>query len=280
MNLLRAIVNLTEDVENRLREQGGSINRANAQGEALEEYVKDLFAGTRECKNNLERAKVHEGIFSYLGNTNNPPDIILKNGDAIEVKKITSFTADLALNSSYPKAKLFSDSPMITQACRDCEEWKEKDIIYIIGVIRKEKIKQLIFIYGMDYAASNEIYDRIKMVISKGIREIEGVDFTETKELGKVKKVDPLGITDLRIRGMWHISNPLKVYDYIYEVEENEKLNFVAIINEEKFNSFPNEDKLKIKELEDKLKIEVINTSIKNPNNPAKLKKVKLIKNK
>lgn len=280
MNLLRAIVNLTEDVENRLREQGRSVNRANAQGEALEEYIKDLFAETRECEDDLERAKIHEGVFSYLGNANNPPDIILKNGDAIEVKKITSFTADLALNSSYPKAKLFSNSPMITQACRECEEWEEKDIIYIIGIIRSEKIKQLIFIYGIDYAASNEVYDKIKTVISKGIKEIEGVEFTETKELGKVKKVDPLGITDLRIRGMWHISNPLKVYNYIYKIEETEKLNFVAIINEEKFNSFPEEDKLKVKKLKDELKIEVIETSIKNPDNPAKLKKVKLIKNK
>lgn len=280
MNLLRAIVNLTEDVENRLREQGESVNRANAQGEALEEYIKDLFAETRECKNDLERAKIHEDVFSYLGNANNPPDIILKNGDAIEVKKITSFTADLALNSSYPKAKLFSNSPMITQACRECEEWEEKDIIYIIGIIRSEKIKQLIFIYGIDYAASNEVYDKIKTVISKGIKEIEGVEFTETKELGKVKKVDPLGITDLRIRGMWHISNPLKVYNYIYKIEETKKLNFVAIINEEKFNSFPEEDKLKVKKLKDELKIEVIETSIKNPDNPAKLKKVKLIKNK
>lgn len=279
MNLLKAIINLTEDVQNRLRNSNKTINRANAQGEALEEYIKDLFANTRSCTDELERARIHENVFSYLGNANNPPDIILKNGDAIEVKKITSFTADLALNSSYPKSKLFSNSPMITKACRDCEDWEEKDIIYIVGIIKNNNLKQLIFIYGADYAASDEVYNKIKVVISKGIKEISGVEFAETKELGKVKKVDPLGITDLRIRGMWHISNPLKVYDYIYKTNENDNLNFVVIINEEKFNSFPLKDKLVLEELGKNEKLIIKNTSIKDPNNPAKLKKVKLITN-
>ena len=56
-------------------------------GEALEEYVKDIFAGTvNETDENIRNQKLSE-IFSYLGNQNNPPDSMLRGGDAIEVRK-------------------------------------------------------------------------------------------------------------------------------------------------------------------------------------------------
>ena len=37
---------------------------------------------------------------------------------------------------------------------------------------------------------------------------IDGIEFIHTNEIGKLKRVDPLGITNLRIRGMWNIENP------------------------------------------------------------------------
>jgi hypothetical protein len=153
-------------------------------------------------------------VFSYLGNANNPPDLILKNGDAIEVKKIESLNSQIALNSSYPKSKLFSDDPMITDACRNCEEntWIEKDLIYTIGVTEKGRLKLVWFIYGDCYAAEKQVYERVKTAICDGIRQISGIEFTKTKELGRVNNVDPLGITYLRIRGMWGIENPIKVF--------------------------------------------------------------------
>ena len=85
-------------------------------GEALEEYIKDLFSGTVFEKNENKRMEIISKVFSYLGNTNNPPDSILREGDAIEVKKIENKTSSLALNSSFPKAKLYSNSTMITDA--------------------------------------------------------------------------------------------------------------------------------------------------------------------
>lgn len=39
----------------------------------------------------------------------------------------------------------------------------------------------------------------------------------ESKELGHINKVDPLGVTYMRVRGMWGIDNPWKVFSYIYE---------------------------------------------------------------
>lgn len=79
--------------------------------------------------------------------------------------------------------------------------------------------------------------------ISSGITEIPDVEFTETNELGKVKKVDPLGVTDLRIRGMWHIENPHKIFSYLNKVDANATFQVFCLMKTEKFNSFPNADK-------------------------------------
>ena len=128
---------------------------------------------------------------------------------------------ELHLNSSYPKDKLFSDSPMITTACRNCEDWREKDLVYVIGVSKDNKLKALWLVYGNCYAASKEVYERVRDKISKGVNELQDVEFSETNELGRVNKVDPLGITYLRIRGMWGIENPIKVFDYVAPTEKN-----------------------------------------------------------
>lgn len=47
-----------------------------------------------------------------------------------------------------------------------------------------------------------------------GIGEINGLEFAKTKEIGRLNKVDPVGITYLRIRGMWGIKNPVDIRKY------------------------------------------------------------------
>jgi len=278
-NILQALKMLTEnpiiDISARYRANGR--NRANNMGEALESYVKDLFCDTFNIKNERERNKVFSQKFSYIGNQNNPPDLMIANGDAIEVKKIESIGSQISLNSSYPKDKLYSDSPMITQDCRECENWREKDIIYIVGAMQQGKLKALWFIYGDCYAASKNTYERIQNKISEGVNSLPDVEFSETKELGRVNKVDPLGITYLRIRGMWGINNPLHVFDYITNIERDSELTVNAIMLTEKYNSFPESDRQAIEKIS--LKNFVISdVEIKSPNNPAKLLKAKLIK--
>jgi hypothetical protein len=223
-----------------------------------------------------DRLQKFNEVFSYLGNQNNPPDIILRNGDAIETKKVQSPTSALALNSSYPKAKLFADSPMLTQACKNCEDWSEKDIIYIIGHTNDTDIKYLWFVYGDCFSADKEVYEKIKKTISSGITEIPDVEFTETNELGKVKKVDPLGVTDLRIRGMWHIENPHKIFSYLNKVDANATFQVLCLMKTEKFNSFPTADKMALQYLT-KANYSFEDTKIKNPNNPVQLLDCKLI---
>lgn len=275
-NIIKAIINLVKNPVIELKEYSDSHNRANSMGEALEEYVKDIFADTVNETDEIVRNRKISECFSYLGNQNNPPDSIIRDGDAIEVKKIESKGASLALNSSYPKAKLFADSKMITDACRSCEEWEEKDIIYVVGVVNRNKLSGLSMVYGIDYAASEEIYTRIKTVITDGVNSIPDVEFAETNELGRVNRVDPLGITYLRIRGMWGIENPLKVFNYIYSRDESKDFNFMALINQEKYDILEHTEQLE-KLAKQVTGLNILNVEIKVPDNPANLKKAKLI---
>lgn len=277
-SLLTAIANIVTEPIRELEDVYKGRNRANNMGVALEEYIKDAFAGTINETNEQIRLSKLAQTFSYIGNQNNPPDMMLRSGDAIEVKKIESHGAQLALNSSYPKAKLFSDNPMITASCRCCEEWTEKDIIFAVGVINQKILKKLYFVYGIDYAASAEIYERIKVTIMDGIETIPGVEFSETKELGRVNRIDPLGITHLRIRGMWGIKNPANVFSYIIQSSGNAEFELVAIINTDRYNAFSKKERSLIEELaKTKKGLRIDNVEIKTPDNPAALRSAKII---
>lgn len=276
-NILRAIINLVETPKYELKEFYTNHNRANSMGDALEEYIKDIFAGTYTITDEQKRLKMISESFSYLGNNSNPPDAMLKNGDAIEVKKIENNNSSLALNSSYPKHKLYADSPMISIHCKDAEDWNEKDIIYAVGVVDNNKLLNLSFVYGLDYCASEETYTKIKAKIKDGVEAIPGVEFAETRELGRVNKVDPLGITYLRVRGMWGIENPWTVFKYVYEKDLNSEFNFFSIINEEKYSEFNKEDRKEFEDFVNNSDLSMIKIKIKNQDNPAILKNAYLI---
>lgn len=275
-NLLIAIANLVENPITNLVSHYRVVNRANSMGAALEFYIKDLFCNSLD-ENDLEKKiEIYSKYFSYTGNQNNPPDIIIKQGDAIEVKKIESLHSGIALNSSYPKDKLYADSPMITTACRDCEDWREKDLIYTIGVSKDNNLKALWFVYGDCYSANKEVYEGKKTIISEGINELQNIEFSETKELGRVNRVDPLGITYLRIRGMWGIENPIKVFDYVVPSERTSDFFVNVILLKEKYLSFPEKDRRNIETLIGN-NFSIKDIKIKSPNNPAKLLEAKLL---
>lgn len=278
-NLLIAITNIVENPITDLISFYSGSNRANNMGDALETYVKDVFCNSIEL-NNHQKDELYSQNFSYLWNQNNPPDLIIKNSDAVEVKKIETLWSAIALNSSYPKNKLYIDDSRITNECRICEgtAWEQKDIIYAVGIAPKEinKLKAIWFVYGDCYAAKKEVYQRVADKISNWISEIPDVELVETNELAKVKKVDPLGITDLRVRGMWHIDNPIKVFHDITCIDEKHNFTLNALILEEKYNSFPEKDRAKLESLQNE-NFRVQDISIKSPNNPAHLLRAKLI---
>jgi hypothetical protein len=277
-NIIKAFINIVNNYNTNVQTLTQGNNRANNMGEGLENYIKDVFANTINQENITNKLERFSEVFSYQGNKNNPPDLILKNSDAIEIKKIQSKTSNLALNSSFPKAKIYANSPMITDACRECESWNEKDMIYVVGHLPKgtEQLKSLWLIYGDCFCADEETYLRIKRTISDGINNIANVEFTATNEFAKIKKVDPLGITDLRIRGMWHIANPTKIFDYVYEYDESKSFQLICLMKKEKYQGLPLEDR----ELLENLSVdgvEVLDIRIKSPNNPVVLIGSKLL---
>ena len=274
-SIVDAIVNLVKNPVTLLVREYHSRNRANNAGDALEEYVKDLFAGTFDMRED-ERLERLESVFSYLGNNSNPPDAMLRGGDAIEVKKIETVDASLALNSSYPKHTIRADSPMISEACRNAESWNEKDMLYVVGSVHNNMLKHLVMVYGLDYCASESCYQRLKTHIAEGVNAIEGVEFAETKELGRVNRVDPLGITYLRVRGMWGIENPWTVFKYVYQRDMRMKLNFMALINERKWRTLPDTGRL-FELSKSNPRLMVSDVKIKDPDNPAHLNAAKLI---
>ena len=278
-NLLVALANIVENPMVDLLSFYKGSNRANSMGDALETYIKDIFCNSLKLQN-TKKDKLYSQNFSYLGNQNNPPDIVIKNGDAIEVKKIESLSSAIALNSSYPKDKLHIDDTRITNECKTCEgsTWEYKDIIYAVGVAPKgtDKLKALWFVYGDCYAEKRDIYQRVADKISNGISEIPDVELVETNELAKVKKVDPLGITDLRVRGMWHIENPVKVFQDVAHINGSNGFTVNTLLLTEKYNSFPAEDRKKLESLQNQ-NFKIQDIEIKSPNNPAQLLKAKLI---
>ena len=105
MNIINAIYNLVNNPMIEIVSHYSGRNRANNAGDALEEYVKDLFANSFNLSETEKLEKWNE-VFSYLGNNSNPPDAMLRGGDAIEIKKLETDSKELALNSSYPKHTL------------------------------------------------------------------------------------------------------------------------------------------------------------------------------
>jgi hypothetical protein len=246
-------------------------------GDALECFIKDIFADTVTESEQQKKLLRYSEVFSSSGNANNPPDLILRRGDAVEVKKIESIGAGIALNSSYPKSKLYADSPLITSHCRNCEDWQEKDIIYAIGVAQGKKLKSLWLIYGDCYAADREIYERITDTRAIGINRIPGVDFSKTRELGRVNKVDPLNITYLRIRGMWGIQNPLSVFDYVdLGYQKDASFQMIALMKKSKYLSLPIQDREQLEALINN-NFQILDIEIKSPNNPVQLIPAKVI---
>ena len=279
-NTIQAIINLITDPQLELGDYYNQRHRANALGQSLEEYVKDLYAGTLREEDEQKRLEKISEVFSYLGNDSNPPDAMLLDGDAIEVKKLESLTGAIQLNSSHPKCKLRADSPMITKACKEAEkDWVEKDLLYVVGAVKDKKLMSLFMVYGADYVATEDTYLGIKKKVKEGVESIQGIDFTESDEIGRINGVDPLGITDLRIRGMWILQNPWKAFSYVVQKKNKNKnkFEFCAIINTEKYMSFGEHEQLEA--LEGNVEgFRINDINIKNPDNPAKLIQAKMIR--
>ena len=273
-NVLQAIHTLIRSGTQDMSSPAGTArNRINAVGDSLENYIKDAFSDSLDATNE-ERLLNYSNTFSWTGNSNNPPDFMIKGGDAVEVKKvslnsITQSVSSIQLNSSYPKQRLFSNDARITVACKRCEEWTAKDLLYCIGHVYKNRLRSVWLVYGDCFMASANVYERVANAITTGILET-GLELSNTNELARVNKVDPLGITSLRVRGMWIITHPSRVFEEILDpIHKDYSIN--AIMLESKFNSFPEDDCNMIMDLHGN-GLEINKIKIPSPDNPANLK--------
>jgi hypothetical protein len=287
-NLLNCLVNIINNPGNNLQQIVRSNIRINRIGDPLEEYIRNCFANTFGA-NQQQNILSHSQIFSWLGNQNNPPDLIIRGGDAVEIKKIEG-VGDIALNSSHPRSKLPSSSNMITQGCRDCEgagvNWV-KELIYAIGTVRGNTLKYLFFVYGSIYAASDITYEKLESGIKQSVSASPGVSFSSTNEIARVNQVDPLGITYLRVRGMWGIKHPYYVYNYLPSISEQQDRNNTytinALIPRTTWDSFPGADRSAIialsnSHLGNPRVVVDYGVKVKNPDNPAILVDAVLVK--
>lgn len=195
---------------------------------------------------------------------------MLKNGDAFEVKKMEALNSEIQLNSSHPKAKLFKSSSLLNFHCKNCEIWEEKNFYYIIGHVPKGNnvLSSIWFIDGSLYAADEEIYTSIKDSLSNVLKNSNEFDFSKTNEIGRINYVDPLKITNLRIRGMWLLQPPYKVFDYLKLYDYNANFQSIALISNENYFNYSEENR---KLIENNSKISITKVFVKNPNNPIQL---------
>lgn len=276
MNILKAILNISKNPPKKIGRKGSPSGTAHTEGQALEEYIRNVFAGVKAGDKSPE--KKYSKAFSYRGAKNNPPDLILRGGEAIEVKKQEGYAGEIQLNSSHPKDKLYCDDPKIKHDCKGCEEspWRVKDMVYIVGVVPKESnLKHLSFIYGDCYAADKESYLKVHRGVKEAVQESGYGKTVKTNEIAQIRETDPLARTNLRVRGMWCIENPLSVFSEHY-TRPNTKDSFglMCIMTKKKFESFPEKDQ---EDIISNKHIDIKDVKIKNPKKLRKLMFAKLI---
>ncbi|MGC8662642.1 MAG: NgoPII family restriction endonuclease [Candidatus Micrarchaeia archaeon] len=281
VNALEMIINIAKRHDTDLSAYKPSSDvRVVRAGEGLEGYIKDALAGSFGASIE-ERLLRYKEAFSWQGNQANPPDLTAwekAGGDAFEIKKMKTAMADIELNSSYPRDYLYAEDKMISKGCKAAEEWSKKDMFYVVGYAPSSKIKCLTIIHGPCYAADRETYERPRRLVREGLESgLHGIDLARTRELGRINGVDPLRITDLRVRGMWMIRNPLVLFREFFDYNKAAKgkeFSLFAIISAAKYAKFSAAARSKAEGLKG---IEVKDIRVTDPNNISSSISAKLI---
>ena len=245
-NILEALVNIVANKDYEIKEYTTGNNRAQNMGEAFEQYVLDAYCNSFEINEKDERLKKHQAVFSFLGSKSKLPDAIVKRAEALEIKKCSESTVQL--NSSSPKHTLRANNSRVASSAKSCEteEWIEKEIIYCFGYIpNNNKLKSIWFVYGRIFCDLPEVYEEVANKIESNLEDLQD-DGTDTNELGRINNVDNLKITFLRIRGMWVIQHPQKVFSKLTKGWGKNDFEVKALIPKTIFEDFPKSSKDKL----------------------------------
>lgn len=267
-------------------------NRVQAQGVHLEDIVKDILCGVNANDASGRQALLDKHLV-FQGVKNNPPDAMYRggnSGDAFEVKKSKAKTkkpSNLDLNSSPPYSHLTSDLSRIARAAKNCENWDRRDIFYVVGNIEKTKrLNNWIWIVqGNIIAADLQTYRdfecSIKKSIDAAIKKL-GLKSAVSNELGRINEVDLRKNTDLRVRPMWLMTSPMKLFKDIPGIQESNSDGLVihCLIRKTKWNSYLKNKSKETKNFWKKPnpKMAISNVKVPDPNDLTKEIDVTLIR--
>lgn len=187
----------------------------NTNGEKVEYFIKDLLCDSLSIDGKDKKEQQHKEKLSWLGSKNHPPDMMIRDGEAIEVKKFRGKHQKLSLNSSTPKTHITPDMKRINSDCEACEDeiggWDKKDMVYALASdVSSGSVGFTWVLYGDCWCSKNKTYkdvtDSIRESLEDSLPKDVNLDMSGN-ELGKVKDVGEGG-GELRIRPMWSIEHP------------------------------------------------------------------------
>ncbi|ALS00076.1 restriction endonuclease [Enterococcus silesiacus] len=213
-NVLIALSNILQRNSSILTPIFRSNGSANAAGDSLEYFIKDMFCtGASQYQYDYEKDEVYDKYLSWKGNSSNFPDFIVRGGVGVEPKKLnnTSYST-LALNSSYPKDYIYPDSQNLPKII-DESNWEKKEVIYVAGNLNKSnKLISLWFAYGNTMVADRSVYLDLINDIREAVKETDAT-LVPSIELARARGIDPLKYTNLRMRGMYELQHPHIVFN-------------------------------------------------------------------
>lgn len=240
-------------------------------GEGLELWVKHFLAGTINRSDDDATTNTWNKIFSFHGGVSNPPDVMIRNSLAAEVKKIESPRSSLQLNSSWPIRTLYSDDQHITQDCKDAEDWNEKPFVFIVGRVNPstKSVQSLSIVDGRCLSDFEAVY--IDLIV-KAQEQMLVLGSSQTKEIGKFNSVDALSRTSLRVRPMFSLVNPSVAFSDIFQEETGNKFVLNVLVPETTYDSFSNAERVRIESFNSELN--VVRTDIDDPTGSSSRMKV------
>lgn len=217
-NVLVALKNILDRNSSMLTPIFRSNGVPNAAGDSLEFFVKDMFCtGASQYQHEHEKERVYNRYLSWNGDSTHFPDFIVRGGVGVEPKKLNNRArGTLALNSSYPKDYIYPSSQNIPSESLLNDEifWTQKEVVYVVGNLNNQtnKLISLWMAYGNTFIADKDVYLDLITEIRNSISETNAT-LQESKELARAIGIDPLGYSNLRVRGMYELKHPAQVFE-------------------------------------------------------------------
>jgi len=246
---------------------------ANA-GKGLELWVKHFLAGTINRSNDDQVIEEWNKKFSFHGGSSNPPDVMMKGSLAAEVKKTEGKTGALQLNSSWPIRTLHKSDQHITNECRKAENWTEKPFLFFVGQVKQKtnSLSNLSIVDGRCLSDEEHVYLGVIAQVRAQMLQLGGA---VTKEIGRFNELDSTGRTNLRVRPMFSLSNPVSIFSAIFTNSDTADFVLNVLLPESSYDLFPPEERHRIENINSQLNVK--RTRVSDPTDSSSEMKAVLI---